>query len=340
LDQKIGDYMIGCIDNKGYLTATAAEIGAILKVDTDDVLRVLKLVQSFQPYGVGARDLVECLLIQLEQYGRLDELHAEIVQKYLIELGAGKLNKIAASLGVSVQKVQGACDFIRSLDPKPGLQYGYEDIRYIAPDVIVEKVESDYVVTVNQAGLPKIVFNSLCAEMMTNPQHFTSQELKYIQDKMNAGIWLFKCLDQRRNTLNRVATRMVEWQRGFFDYGVRRIQPLTMKQLADELEIHESTVSRAIAHKYIQTPRGLFEMKYFFSNSLDAQEGAAKLSSTCIKSILEEIIAAEDPFHPLSDQLIVKHLDAKGVKLSRRTVAKYRQEMHIPATTGRKRYRN
>jgi RNA polymerase sigma-54 factor len=337
-DQKIGDYLIGCIDSKGYLTAPVEEIADTLKVSAGRVLNVLKLVQSFQPYGVGARDLVECLLIQLEQYGRLNSLYAEIVKKHLIELGAGKLNKIASSLGVNVQKIQEACDFIRSLDPKPGLQYGYDDIRYIVPDVIVEKVGGDYIVTVNQAGLPKIVFNRMCAEILRNPQQFSGPERKYIQDKMNAGVWLLKCLDQRRLTLNRVANLIVAFQRGFLDHGVKRIKPLTMKRLADELEVHESTISRAIAHKYIQTPRGLFEMKYFFSNSLDSQSGDGKLSSTYIKSILAEIVAAEDPFHPLSDQLIVERMEGQGVKLSRRTVAKYRQELNIPAATARRRY--
>ena len=338
LDQKIGDYIIGCIDPKGYLTVEVPEIAEMLEVDFERAERVLHMVQTFQPYGVGARNLVECLLLQLEQYGHLDELHAEIVKKHLIELGAGKLNKIASSLRASIQAVQDACDYIRSLDPKPGLQYGYEDIRYIVPDVIVEKMGDEYMITVNDTGFPKVVFNRMCADMLKDPEFFEQSAVKYMQDKMNAGIWLMKCLDQRRMTLYRVVSTIVQMQRGFFDYGIHHIKPLTMKQLADMLEIHESTVSRAIAHKYVQTPRGVFEMKYFFSSSIDGQDGDEKLSSTYIKSLLADIVAKENAYKPLSDQLIVRQLDLQGVTLSRRTVAKYRKELSIPTAIGRKRY--
>lgn len=339
IDLKIGDYLIGCIDAHGYMTAEIDEVANVLQVSADKVKKVLSLIKTFHPHGVGAKNLEECLLIQLDYWGKNDPIFKNIVTKYLNEIGKGRLNKIAAELGEPVSKVQEAWDFIRNLDPRPGLRYSNESqVKYIIPDITVQKIDDEYIIIVNDAGFPHLAINQLYVDILRQPSNYSPEAKKYLEEKMGAAIWLMKSLDQRRITLYKVARCIVDIQREFLDKGVKYLKPLTLKNVAERLDVHESTVSRATANKYIQTPQGILELKYFFSSSLKSYKGRKEFSSTTIKSLLEQIVADEDPYSPLSDQAIVNIFQEKGIKLSRRTIAKYRQELGIPSTVSRKRY--
>lgn len=338
-DLEIGDYIIGNIDNNGYLTVSVEEMASHLNKDREDVERVLKVIQTFSPYGVGARDLAECLLLQLMHYGKESDLAREIIQHHLDDVARGRINKIAQKLGVSQKEVQDICDLIRTLDPKPGLQYSNdEEIKYVVPDVLVEKIEGEYIVIINDLNFPRLMINHVYEEILKSPEDFSLETKKYLEEKMGAALWLIKSIEQRRMTLYKVARCIVDMQREFFEKGIAYLKPLTLKQVAEMVNVHESTVSRATSNKYMQTPQGLFELKFFFSSGVQAGAGEEKVSSTSIKHMLQDIIANEDSSNPLSDEAIAKIFAEKGIKISRRTVAKYRQEIGIPAAMARRRY--
>jgi RNA polymerase sigma-54 factor len=338
-DLEVGFYIIGNIDGNGYLCVNEDEIAAQTGASPDRVERILNLVQSFHPHGVGARSLNECLKIQLRYFGKEDPLAEKIIDQHLDDLAQGRLAKIAQLLGASVQHVQRACDIIRTLDPKPGLQYSSDDeVKYIIPDAIVEKIEGEYVVVLNDSASPRLVVNRLYENMMRKPGQFTDEVRRFLDDKLNSAIWLIRSIEQRRRTLDKVIRCIVDIQTDFLDRGIKYLKPLTLKQVADLIEVHESTVSRATSKKYIQTPQGLFELKFFFGSGISSSVGSDKISAKSIKRMMEELITGEDPAHPISDQAIVDQLKDKGIDISRRTVAKYRQEMGIQSTSARKRY--
>lgn len=339
-DIRIGQYLLGSIDNNGYLTVAVSEVADQLEVGEECVKEVLKMIQSFHPHGVGARDLPECLLIQLCHYGKDDPLIKDIVKNHLEDIGKGRLNRIAQTLNVSVQHVQEICDLIRTLDPKPGLQYSNNDqVKYIMPDVFVEKIDGEYVVVVNDYQFPRLIVNRVYENILRQPDSFTEEARKYLEEKMGSAMWLIRSIEQRRMTLYKVARCIVDIQREFLDGGVAYLKPLTLRQVADIVEVHESTVSRATTNKYIQTPQGLFELKYFFSTGVQSnRNNEEKVSARSIKKMLEELVGKEDPIHPLSDETIAQELQTRGICISRRTVAKYRQELGIASTMARRRY--
>ncbi len=337
---KIGTYIIGNIDAAGYLETDFEDIIKATGASTETIECVLEMIQSFHPHGVGARDLNECLRIQLEHYGKDDPIALSIIEDHLEDLARGRLNRIAQVLGITVFQVQEVCDFIRTLDPKPGLQYSSTDeVKYIVPDVMVEKIEGEYIVVINDAGFPHLMVNKMYESMLRKPDAFPSEAKKYLEDKMGSAIWLIRSIEQRRMTLYKVARCLVDIQTEFLDKGIKYIKPLNLKQVAEMVEVHESTVSRATSNKYIQTPQGLFELKYFFSGGVESScAGSDKISSRSIKSMIQDLIQKEDTSNPLSDQTIAEMLKGKGVDISRRTVAKYRQAMGIQSTAARKRY--
>ena len=339
-DLAIGCYMIGNIDAAGYLCVDLEEVAKHTDASLEKVEAVLDIIQSFHPHGIGARDLVDCLRIQLEHYGKDDPMALLVIENHLDDLARGRLNRIAQVLGLTVFQVQEICDFIRTLDPKPGLQYSsIDEIKYIVPDVIVEKVDGEYIVIVNDAGFPHLMVNRMYENMLRKPEAFPTDAKKYLEEKMGSAIWLIRSIEQRRMTLYKVARCIVDIQTEFLNKGIKYLKPLNLKQVADIVEVHESTVSRATSNKYIQTSQGLFELKYFFSGGVDSSyAGNERISSRSIKSILQDIIQTEDAMNPLSDQTIVDLLTARGATISRRTVAKYRQEMGIQSTSARKRY--
>jgi RNA polymerase sigma-54 factor len=338
-DMAVGQYIIGNIDSHGYLCVEPEEVAAKTGADIEQIHIVIRMVQSFHPHGVGAYNLGECLLIQLQHYGKENALVKEVIEKHLDDLARGKLSKIASALGITICEVQEICDLIRTLDPKPGLQYSpIDEIKYIIPDVIVEKVEGEYVVVLNDSASPRLMVNKLYENMLRQPGAFSPEASKYLEGKMGSAIWLIRSIEQRRRTLYKVARCIVDVQMEFLNHGIKCLKPLNLKQVADIIEVHESTVSRATSKKYIQTSQGLFELKFFFGSGVENQTDHEKISSKSIKSIIEEIIDKENTTHPVSDQTIVEILKIKGINISRRTVAKYRQDMGIASTTSRKRY--
>lgn len=338
-EMKVGQYIIGNIDSHGYLCVETEEITAQTGADIQQVQRVISLVQSFHPHGVGAYNLGECLLIQLRYFGKEDDMVRLVIEKHLDDLAKGKLAKIAQALGITIYQVQKICDLIRTLDPKPGLQYSaMDEIKYIIPDIIVEKVAGEYIVVLNDSASPRLMVNQLYENMLRQPGTFSSEACKYLEEKMGAAVWLIRSIEQRRRTLYKVARCIVDFQTDFLNNGIKHLKPLSLKQVADIIDVHESTVSRATAKKYIQTSQGLFEMKYFFGSGVVNQTNHETISSKSIKSIIEDIIDKEDSSRPVSDQTIVEILKIRGINISRRTVAKYRQEMGILPTVSRKRY--
>lgn len=338
-DLPIGEYLIGSIDDNGYLTVELAEVAARLEVPEARVEKVLKMIHSFHPHGVGARDLSECLMIQLCHYGKNDPIITEIVQNYLEDIGRGRLNRIAQALNISVQEVQEICDLIRTLDPKPGLQYSNsEQVKYIKPDIFVEKIDGEYVVIVNDFQFPRLTINRTYEKILRQPEAFSQEARQYLEEKMGSAMWLIKSIEQRRMTLYKVARCIVDIQKDFLDNGIAFLKPLTLREVADIVEVHESTVSRATTNKYMETPQGLYELKYFFSTGVQCRRGGERISARSIKKQIEEMVAQEDPTQPLSDEQIAQNLQEQGISISRRTIAKYRNELGIASTIVRRRY--
>jgi len=338
-DFVIGYHLIGNIDSNGYLCVELEEVAQKMGTSTEHVEEILQVVHSFHPHGVGARNLAECLLIQLRHYGKESYIARKIIEDHLDDLARGRLNKIASALAISVQQAQEIGDLIRTLDPKPGRQYSSDqEIRYIVPEVFVEKIEGEYIVYVNDLNFPRLVVNHLYESVLRQPENFSEDTRRYLEDKIGSALWLIRSIEQRRITLYKVASCIVEIQKDFLDRGVQHLKPLKLQQVAQLVNVHESTVSRATSNKYMQTPQGLFELKYFFSSGLESSHNNEKMSSKSIKHMLEGMIAEEDPTRPLSDEQIAQMFKKKGIRISRRTVAKYRQELGIQSTMSRKRY--
>ncbi|MGB9840000.1 RNA polymerase factor sigma-54 [Thermovenabulum sp.] len=333
---KIGEFLIGNIDNRGYLTLGVREAAEILKVRESEVERVLKIVQSFDPPGVGARDLKECLIIQLEQKGILDDLLRKIIEEHLEDLAQAKYSRIAERLNISLSKVQELKDIILTLDPKPGRNFASgNETQYIIPDASVRKINDEYIILMNDTVTPKLSINPYYRSLL-NSEDKDPGALKFLAKRFESALWLIKSIEQRRMTLYKVIKAIIDVQKEFLDHGIAYLKPLTLKQIADKVGVHESTVSRAINGKYIQTPRGIFELKFFFSNGLEGSDGSA-ISAETIKKMIKEMINAENPYNPISDQKIADELKEKGINISRRTVAKYREEIGIPCSAKRKR---
>lgn len=334
---KIGRYIIEAIDDNGYLTVSVEEIAKAFHEDTDIVEETLSFIQTFEPSGVAARNLRECLIIQLAAKGLLTDEIEYIIENMLEDLANNRIAFIAKTLGIKNQEVQQIADLIRTLEPKPGRLFSSgEAIRYVVPDIFVEKVNDEYVVTNNDTSVPKLMvssyYNKLTAEASKD------EELnKYLNDRFNAAVWLIRSIEQRKQTIYNVADAVVKYQQEFFDKGEKFLKTLTLKQIADEIGVHESTVSRSINGKYMQSPRGVFEMKYFFSSGVTGGDGGG-VSSNSVKSIIKEIISGEDPRKPYSDQDMVAILKEKGIDISRRTVAKYREGMNILSSSKRRRF--
>lgn len=339
--RRIGRYLIESLDENGYLTSSREELAAALRVTLPDVDRVLDVIHTFDPVGVGAQDLGDCLLIQLKYRGQNTPQMETVLKEYLEDLAANRLSVIAKGVQLPVEEVQQMADLIRTLDPKPGRQLAYEqnETRYIVPDVTVEKIHGEYVITMNETSTPRLQVSSYYRKVLAESDQ--DEKLNhYLSERLNSAVWLIRSIEQRKQTILNVATAIVRYQRDFFDYGEKHLKTLTLRQVAEELGIHESTVSRSINGKYMQSPRGVFELKYFFSagvqkNGLAEGEG---ISSNSIKAYIREIIHDEDPKAPYSDQSIAAMLKERGIDLSRRTVAKYRDEMKILSSSKRKRY--
>ncbi|MFZ5652626.1 MAG: RNA polymerase factor sigma-54 [Bacillota bacterium] len=337
-EKRIGEYLIGNIDGNGYLQISVEEAARHLGAPVEEVEGVLAVIQTFDPVGVGARSLEECLLIQVNQKGMEDPLLRQVIKNHLVDLAKGKLGRMAQVLGVTIQEVQRAADIIKSLDPKPGRNFSNpNDTRYIVPDIVLEKVEGDYVILINDNSIPRITISAAYRSVLNQDRNSDPKTRRFVESKLNSAVWLLRSIEQRRMTLYKVASCLVDLQRDFLERGVKYLKPLNLKKVADIVGLHESTVSRATSNKYIQTPQGVLEMKYFFSSGLSSTTGIAA-SAESIKKMLKEIVASEDAKDPYNDQKIVEILRRKEIIISRRTVAKYRDELGIAPIRKRKRY--
>ena len=335
----IGEYVIGNIDHNGYLQVSPEDMAEHLLVPVSEVLDVLKVIHSFDPPGVGASTLQECLILQVHDMELKDELLEQVINRHLIDIAKGKYTQMAQLLGVAVQEIQRVADVLKTFDPKPGRNfYSPNDNRYITPDVVVEKVDDEYIVLVNDSSyMPRLTINSTYRAVLGEGNSHDSKTKRFVESKLNAATWLIRSIEQRRLTLYKVASCLVELQSDFLEHGVKHLKPLNLRKVAEIVGLHESTVSRATSNKYIQTPQGVFEMKFFFSSGLDNASGGM-VSAQSIKKMLQELVDSEDSSKPLNDQRISEIFAAKGTKISRRTVAKYRDELGIPPIRKRKRY--
>ncbi len=338
-EEHLASLIVGNLDVDGYLKASGAELAQLAGVSPEAVERVLQIVQSCDPIGVGARDLPECLLLQLhaaQHEGEAVEepllrLTTTIIRQHLHSLEGRRYDRLAKALNVPTEEIQRAIKLITALEPKPGRNYGDGDIRYVTPDVDVHKIGDEYRVTLNEEGLPRLKVSNAYRHLLTQD----GEAKEYVQDKLRAAAWLIKSIHQRQRTLLMVAESLVKFQQDFLNHGVSHMRPLVLRDVADDIGAHESTVSRAIAGKYIATPRGLYPLKKFFTTGLKSHYGQ-DVSAESVKAQIRALIAQEDPYKPLSDEDIAKALSRSHVRIARRTVAKYREGLNILSSAKRK----
>lgn len=334
----IGERLIGDIDPKGYFTGSIEEIAHELNASPQEVERVLYMVQRFEPTGVGARDVVECLLLQINAEFPDEEQLKVLVSEHLLELERRQIPAIAKAMGITPERVEQLRSMLGRLNPWPGLEYSSGPPQYVTPDVIVEKNEDedDYIVYLSNDSVPELRVSQQYRKMLK--KHGTDKDAKkYIRGKVEAARWLIRNIEQRQNTILRIANAIVEFQRDFFDKGIEHMRPLTLQEVADKVGVHEATVSRTTRGKYMQTPQGLFEMKYFFSPGLQSDSGEAQ-SSKRVQSLIQKIVDEENKKKPLSDQKIADKLKEQGIQIARRTVTKYREALGILSTKMRREY--
>jgi RNA polymerase sigma-54 factor len=335
-DYKIVKYIIQSLNENGYLDTNIEDIAITFNTTKEHIEKNLGIVQSFEPSGVGARDLKECLMIQLKNKGIEDKNLFHLINYYLDELGKNKLNVISKELGISIEAVKDLYSIIKTLNPHPGGSFSSgHDIRYIKPDIIVVKFKDYYEVLLNDLAYPKMSISNYYKNILDSSNDRETRS--YIAKKIEQASWIMKCIEQRNNTLLSVAKTIVDIQKQFFDKGPGNLIPMILKDVAEKLSIHESTVSRAIHDKFLQSSWGIFELKYFFSSGFDSKT-QGDMTSENIKLVLKEIINSENKKKPYSDQKIADILCERGLKVARRTVAKYREELNIPAASVRKEF--
>jgi RNA polymerase sigma-54 factor len=335
-DVQLGELLIGNTNDTGFLTVAPEEIAANTGLEIADLQRVMETIQTFHPVGVCARDLRECLLIQLKRIGKEGSLEWRIVSNYLGDLGKKRYPEIARRCGTTVECVQRAANFIATLDPKPGQIFSADPNNYVLPDVTVEKIGGVWQVLLNGDQIPHLRISNTYKDLMA--QTANKEEVRdYIRDKIRNGKFLIKSIHQRQQTISNIAHEIVKRQTEFLERGPSGLKPMTMVQIADIVGVHETTVSRAISGKYMSTPHGVFEMKYFFTPGYQTADGES-MSNTSVKGVISEMVKNENGKNPLSDKEIVDMLEKKGIPIARRTVAKYRNELNILPSNMRKSY--
>ena len=332
----IGEEIIGNIDDDGYLRASLEEISAACSKETECVIPVLERIQAFDPSGIAARDVQECLLIQARFMGMQGSVVELILQHNLKDLETRKYKQIARELSVDLDEVLMSAKIIAGFDPKPGSLYSSEDVHYISADIFVYKVGDEYLVMLNDEGVPNLKVSPYYAEAKSNGL-VDSRADEYINEKVRSALWLIKSIQQRQRTIYKVAKSIIRFQRDFLDRGIEYLRPLVLRDVADDIGMHESTISRVTTNKYMQTPQGLFELKYFFNSGLSTSEGDF-VASESVKNRIREIIVKENPKKPLSDQKIADMLSGQTVNIARRTVTKYREILKLGSSSERKRH--
>ena len=335
-DRKTAELIIGNIDDNGFLQTTPAEMAMNTGIPQEDFEVMLTLIQSFHPPGVGARDLRECLLIQLKREGRQTSLEYRIISDHMEDLGKRRFPEIARRIGLTAEQVQKSANSIARLDPRPGAMFDEAPQNYVLPDVTVEKIDGEYQIMLNGEQIPHLRISNTYKDIMS--QDGSGGEVKdYIRDKIRSGKFLIKSIHQRQQTISNIAHQIVDRQLEFLEHGSGQLKPMTMVQIADAVGVHETTVSRAISGKYISTPQGVFEMKYFFTPGYQTASGES-VSNTSVKETILDLVKNEAGSAPLSDKEIVEILGNRGIPIARRTVAKYRTELNILPSNMRRKY--
>ncbi|HEY0016974.1 MAG TPA: RNA polymerase factor sigma-54 [Longimicrobium sp.] len=367
----LGEEIIGNVSDEGYLVcdleetvvnlnnfiADAGEFEGLEPYGMEEAEQMLRVIQAFDPPGIAARDLRECILLQLrdnvvseliQETGESDPDVAEIerrlaaslafriVRDYFDQLINHRWSEISKELSITPRDVQDAADEVAKLDPKPGLKYGSGGDNYIIPDLIVEKIEGEYLVFLNDTSLPRLKLSRAYRDIAKDKKKFVGENKEFISNKLNSANWMIQAIEQRRQTMLKVMNFIVDRQRDFFDKGVQYLKPLTLREVAEVIDMHESTVSRVTNEKFVQTPRGVFPLKFFFSSGLSTTSGE-DVSARGIKAQIEKLVSDEDPAHPLTDQAIVNILKEEGIQIARRTVAKYRDQLGVLSARMRKR---
>ena len=329
----IAEFLVGSLDDNGWLATPLEDVVQITGRPLEECEKVLLVIQALEPAGLGARNLRECLLIQLEARSEKDSLPWKIIHLHFDHLVNRRFPEIARQLKCTVEEVQAAADVIATLNPKPGLQVSSEDPKYVVPDLIVERVDEEYVVLLNDRHLPRLRISSAYEGVLREMKKVDgkageNKTREYIKGKLNSARWLIQTIEQRRRTMIKVMNCIIREQREFFDKGIAFLRPLTLQQVARQIDMHESTVSRVCSGKYVQTPRGVFELKFFFSSGLGTEDGE-DVSARTAKNTIKNLIDEEDKREPLSDQRIAELLHQQGLRIARRTVAKYREQLSV-----------
>ncbi|HET6899745.1 MAG TPA: RNA polymerase factor sigma-54 [Vicinamibacteria bacterium] len=332
---EIGDAIIQNLDADGLLRASVDEIANLGPYAMEEVQKALTIIQGLDPAGVAARDLTECLRLQLRNLGLEGSPTDVMVRDHMKQLQSHQYPEIGRQMGLSPDDVSHHLEIIKRLDPKPGLKYSPDKSSYVIPDVFVVKEGDDYKIVLNDDGLPKLRISPTYRRMLDVKEVGSEETRNYVKEKLRSALWLLKSVDQRQRTIYKVSESIIRHQRGFLDSGITHLRPLVLRDVATDIGMHESTVSRVVANKYMHTPRGVYELRFFFHSGITSNMGEA-ISSVTIKDKIRKMIEAEDPFRPLSDSRIAELLGTDGLPLARRTVAKYREELRIPPSNLRK----
>jgi RNA polymerase sigma-54 factor len=336
-DRKAAELVIGNIDDNGFLQSTPEEMALNSGIPRGDFEKMLAVIQSFYPPGVGARDLRECLLIQLQRQEKENTLEYKIVSEHMEDLGRRRFPEIARRMGISVEDVQKATNNIARLNPRPGQVFAAAPQNYVLPDVIVEKVDGEYQITLNNEQIPHLRISNLYKDIIASGNNQSGEVKDYIRDKIRSGKFLIRSIHQRQQTIFNIAQQIVSRQRDFLEHGASHLKPMIMREVADAVGVHETTVSRAVSGKYMATPQGVFETKYFFTSGYQTATGES-LSNISVKEAILDLVKHENGSAPLSDHEIVEILGERGIPIARRTVAKYRDELNILPSHMRRKY--
>jgi len=333
---RTAEIIINNLNDYGYLQASLDEIAKMAEVDMETVEESLSFVQGLDPSGVGARGLQECLLLQLPPLNLEGTLVEQILREGFSELEGKRYKQLGAKFKVSIDEILAAVKIIEGLEPRPGRNYSSDEPVHIIPDVYVEESEGKFLITLNDEGIPRLRLSNYYRKLLANKKSLGPEEKQFLEDKLRSAIWLLRSLDQRNKTIYKVTESILKFQEDFFRIGHAYLKPLNLRVVAEDLGMHESTISRVTSNKYIQCPQGLLNFRYFFSNAVSTERG--EMSSSTVKDIIKEIISKEDPGQPLNDQKIVDILNSKGISVARRTTAKYREELKIPSHLKRKKW--
>ena len=336
-EEKIGSLMIGNLDKNGYLEIPVEELISTSGSTPDKVNQVLSLIKTFDPIGVGASDLKECLLIQAKHFKLDNTLVTDIIKNHIDHLENKNYKAIARALKVNIQEIVSAVNIIKEFEPKPGRTFNVEEPQYINPDIFVYKVEDDFLILLNDDGVPRLHVNSFYKQFVSRRGKLADKTKEYLRDKIRSASWLIKSIYQRQKTIYKVMESILKFQRNFFEKGIAHLKPMVLRDVAEDIGMHESTISRVTTNKYAYTPQGIFELKYFFNSSINRINGDA-IASASVQEKIRQIILNEDPRKPYSDDKITKLLEESNINIARRTVAKYREIMKLLSSNKRKQF--